>query len=80
MWADLGVDYLIGELLLNHALDNLDATYIHTQATALKRDALERWHTYLAERGLFFATGTWPGCSADAAPAQPSAAAGWLSI
>lgn len=60
MWADLGVDYLIGELLLNHALDNLDATYIHTHATALKRDALERWHAYLAERGLFFATGTWP--------------------
>jgi integrase len=80
MWADLGVDYLIGELLLNHALDNLDATYIHTHATALKRDALERWHAYLAERGLFFATGTWPGCSSDAAPAQPSASAGWLSI
>jgi integrase len=62
MWADLGVDYLIGELLLNHALDDLDAAYIHTHAMGLKRDALERWHTWLQVRGLsFFATGTEPG-------------------
>lgn len=62
MWADLGVDYLIGELLLNHALDDLDAAYIHTHAQALKRDALERWHCYLDARGLsFFATETGPG-------------------
>lgn len=80
MWADLGVDYLIGELLLNHALDNLDATYIHTHAAALKREALECWHAHLAERGLFFATKTEPGCAANAAPMQPSAGAGWLSV
>jgi integrase len=62
LWADLGVDYLIGELLLNHALDELDATYIHTHARTLKRDALERWHCYLDPRGLsFFATETEPG-------------------
>jgi integrase len=61
MWADLGVDYLIGELLLNHALKDLDAVYIHTHATTLKRDALERWHTWLDPRGLsFFATRTEP--------------------
>lgn len=61
MWADLGVDYLIGELLLNHALDDLDTAYIHTHATALKRDALERWHCWLDARGLsFFATDTQP--------------------
>lgn len=79
MWADLGVDYLIGELLLNHALDDLDAAYIHTHAQALKRDALERWHCWLETRGLsFFVTRTAPVCVAgptdtkannDAAPA-----------
>lgn len=65
MWADLGVDYLIGELLLNHALDDLDTAYIHTHAQALKRDALERWHCWLDTRGLsFFATRTQPVCAA----------------
>lgn len=71
MWADLGVDYLIGELLLNHRLDDLDAAYIHTHATTLKRDALERWHTWLETRGLyFFATGTEPVCAAQATTSQ----------
>lgn len=73
MWADLGVDYLIGELLLNHALDDLDAAYIHTHAMTLKRDALERWHLWLASRGLsFFAAETGPGCGASAAPPEAS--------
>lgn len=51
-WADLGVDYLTGEMLLNHALKNLDATYIHTHAETLKRAALERWHAWLDEYGF----------------------------
>ncbi|MGB4074579.1 tyrosine-type recombinase/integrase [Pseudomonas sp.] len=51
-WADLGVDYLIGELLLNHALKALDVTYIHTTAETQKREALERWHAWLDERGF----------------------------
>lgn len=51
-WTDLGVDYLIGELLLNHALKDLNAAYIHTSAEALKRDALERWHASLDEAGF----------------------------
>lgn len=73
LWADLGVDYLIGELLLNHALDDLDATYIHTHAKTLKRDALERWHNYLDAQGLsFFATRTEPERPALAIAAQVS--------
>ncbi len=81
MWADLGVDYLIGELLLNHALDDLDAAYIHTHAMTLKRDALERWHLWLAARGLpFFATGTEPGRPAEQNTVQPSSPAGWLAV
>ena len=73
MWADLGVDYLIGELLLNHALDDLDAAYIHTHAQALKRDALERWHCWLESRGLsFFATRTGPVCAAPVTEREAS--------
>lgn len=61
-WMDLGVDYLVGEMLVNHALRNMDATYIHTTAEALKRDALERWHNQLERLGLNALTGeTEPG-------------------
>lgn len=42
-WTDAGTDYFVGELLLNHAIKALDATYIHTHAEAKKREALERW-------------------------------------
>ena len=42
-WTDAGTDYFVGELLLNHALKALDATYIHTTAEAKKREALQRW-------------------------------------
>ncbi|EGH14263.1 MULTISPECIES: hypothetical protein [Pseudomonas syringae group] len=51
-WADLGVDYMVGEMLLNHAMKDLDATYIHTAAEGLKRQALEAWHNYLEQHGL----------------------------
>ncbi|WP_288375734.1 site-specific integrase [uncultured Pseudomonas sp.] len=56
-WMDLGVDYLVGEMLVNHALRNMDATYIHTTAEALKREALERWHDQLDRLGLNVLTG-----------------------
>lgn len=56
-WMDLGVDYLVGEMLVNHALRNMDATYIHTTAEALKRQALERWHDQLDRLGLNALTG-----------------------
>lgn len=51
-WMDLGIDYLVGEMLVNHALKNMDATYIHTTAETLKRQALEKWHQRLDEYGL----------------------------
>lgn len=51
-WADLKVDYLIGELLLNHAMGYSAQTYINTSADDLKRDALERWHAWLDVRGF----------------------------
>ncbi|MBJ2201822.1 tyrosine-type recombinase/integrase [Pseudomonas carnis] len=51
-WTDLGVDYMVGELLLNHAMKDLDQAYIHTSAEQLKRQALETWHAYLDQRGF----------------------------
>lgn len=46
-WTDLGVDYLIGEMLVNHTLTRNVQTYIHTHAELLKREALEKWHARL---------------------------------
>ncbi|MGY4533620.1 integrase [Pseudomonas sp. TE3786] len=43
-WAELGVDYLIAEQLLNHAMPGLAATYVQTDLSRLKREALELWH------------------------------------
>lgn len=51
-WMDLGVDYLVGEMLVNHAMKSLTATYIHTSADTLKRKALEDWHAWLDSRGF----------------------------
>lgn len=54
IWMDLGTDYMVGELLLNHAMSKLDQTYIHTFAEAQKRHALTQYHDWLAHQGLFF--------------------------
>lgn len=63
-WADLGVEYLVGELLLNHALSKLDRTYIHTYVERQSLDALERWHQWLIKRGFsVFLTETEPRSS-----------------
>lgn len=51
-WAELGVDSVIGRLLLNQALPMLEATYVQTVAMPRKREALERWHDWLDERGF----------------------------
>lgn len=51
-WADLGVDFLIGELLINHTMGQNVKTYIHSWVEAGKRDALEKWHGWLDARGF----------------------------
>ena len=77
LWLDLGVDYFIGELLLNHDIPDLQAAYIHTHAETLKRDALERWHLWLESKGLpFFATETGPRQLVNGSDLQPSNHAG----
>ncbi|TYO83677.1 site-specific integrase [Pseudomonas sp. CK-NBRI-02] len=76
-WTDLGVDYMVGELLLNHAMKDLDATYIHTTAEALKRRALEAWHQHLDSQGFTaIHTGTLPGHETACATVEASNGAG----
>lgn len=51
-WADIGIDHLIGELLINHAMGHNVKVYIQSDVMARKRDALEKWHGYLDGKGL----------------------------
>mgnify|MGYP000212268921 CR=1 FL=1 len=51
-WLELGVDYMIGEFLLNHTLSKLDQTYIQTIAMPNCRTALDTWTDWLIEQGL----------------------------
>ncbi|EKF9218924.1 tyrosine-type recombinase/integrase [Vibrio cholerae] len=51
-WADLGVDYMVAEMLLNHALSKLDQTYIHTHVEHKKKEALDIYHGWLKELGF----------------------------
>lgn len=47
LWADLGIDYMVAEQLLNHAMTKLDQAYIHTYVEVQKRQALETYHQHL---------------------------------
>lgn len=51
-WADLGIDFLIGELLINHAMGRTVQAYIHTTVEERKRAALETWHAHLDTKGF----------------------------
>lgn len=52
VWADLGVDYMVSEILLNHALSKLDKTYVHTFVETKKREALTDYHAWLNLQSL----------------------------
>ena len=47
IWADLGIDYLVSEMLLNHAKGKLDKAYIHTPIELQKQQALQTYHEWL---------------------------------
>lgn len=47
IWADIGIDYLVAESLLNHAKDKLDQTYIHSHVEHQKKEALNTYHKWL---------------------------------
>ena len=51
-WADLGIDFLIGEMLINHAMGHNVQAYIHTTVEERKRSALELWHAHLDSKGF----------------------------
>ena len=51
-WADIGIDYLIGELLINHAMGHNVKVYIQSDVMNRKRDALEQWHAHLDQKGF----------------------------
>lgn len=55
--ADIGVDHMIGELLINHALGVTTETYLTRDAMERRREALERWHARLDECGFAAAHG-----------------------
>jgi integrase len=70
VWAEIGIDYLVGEMLLNHSMGTLAKTYIRTTADQLRRQALEQWHAWLDARGFAAAHGLkneQSGISSDAA-------------
>jgi integrase len=51
-WADLGIDHLIGELLINHAMGHNVKVYIQSDVMGRKRDALQQWHAHLDQKGF----------------------------
>jgi integrase len=51
-WADLGIDFLVGEMLINHAMGHNVQAYIHTTVEERKRAALELWHAHLDGKGF----------------------------
>ncbi|MNN24014.1 hypothetical protein D3C81_1374280 [compost metagenome] len=87
-WADLDVNFLVAEALLNHALKGVSAAYIHTELRTLKRTALERWHAWLDGVGLaelrsadvFFASETEPRRRESGIAHKLTSRAGWLGV
>jgi integrase len=51
-WLEQGIDYIVGEMLLNHSLSKLDQSYIQTTAQNLCRKALEQWTEYIIQLGI----------------------------
>jgi len=62
-WADLGVDYMVAEQLLNHSMTKLDKAYIHTYMETQKRAAIELWHQHLIGINNPFKTKIIPRCT-----------------
>jgi len=64
-WADLGIDFLIGEMLINHAMGHNVQAYIHTTVEERKRVALEQWHGHLDGKGFVLIHGLKEGGNKD---------------
>jgi len=55
--ADIGIDHMVGELLINHTLGVTTETYLTRDVMERRRAALERWHNRLDELGFADAHG-----------------------
>ncbi|PWI34850.1 hypothetical protein DI392_00790 [Vibrio albus] len=55
-WMDLGIDYMVGEMLLNHTMSKLDQAYIHTFAEKQKSQALAQYHDWFIAENDFLKT------------------------
>lgn len=55
--ADIGIDYMVGERLINHSLGSVVETYLTRDDMERQRNALERWHARLDELGFSDAHG-----------------------
>ncbi|MNJ27545.1 Prophage CP4-57 integrase [compost metagenome] len=64
-WADLGIDFLIGEMLINHAMGHNVQAYIHTTVEERKRVALDQWHAHLDSKGFILIHGLKEGGNKD---------------
>ena len=79
MLADLGIDTMIGERLVNHALPVLLRTYVKSTLDKGMSQALEQYHAYLIERGFSsVAPEILPRSSLNSGKAQTLMASGWV--
>jgi integrase len=77
--ADLGVDTMIGERLLNHALPVLLRKYVKSTLDKGMSLALEQYHQYLIYRGFSsVAPEILPRSSVEVENGQTMTASGWL--
>lgn len=77
--ADMGVDTMVGELLLNHALPFLLRTYIHSTLDKGMLKALDAYHAHLILRGFNeVAPEIIPRSTLDRQNTQNQMASGWL--
>lgn len=76
---DMGVDTMIGERILNHALPVLLRTYVHSHLTTGMVTALESYHKALIQKGFSSAlTEILPRSSDNLGLSKATADKGWL--
>lgn len=51
-WQDMGIDWIVGEMLLNHERDGLDKRYMHAHSREQMRKALEKWKDVCRNNGM----------------------------
>lgn len=77
--ADMGVDTMVGERLLNHALPVLLRTYVHSTLDKGMLSALDAYHAHLILRGFNeIAPEIIPRSTVDLKNTQSQMASGWL--